>query len=41
MMYFFPMKVEEQQERIKRKKVELDLSKKIISETLSFMKMRV
>ena len=40
-MYFFPMKVEEQQERIKRKKVELDLSKKIISETLSFMKMRV
>ena len=32
-MYFFPMKVEEQQERIKRKKVELDLSKKIISET--------
>jgi len=41
MMYFFPMKVEEQQERIKRKKVELDLSKKIISETLSFMKMKV
>ncbi len=40
-MYFFPMKVEEQQERIKRKKVELDLSKKIISETLSFMKMKV
>ena len=38
MMYFFPIKVKEQDERIKRKKVELNLSQKIITETLGFMK---
>jgi len=41
MMFFFPTKVEEQKCRIERKKVELDLSRKIITETLGFMKQRV
>lgn len=40
-MFFFPTKVEEQKCRIERKKVELDLSRKIITETLGFMKQRV
>ena len=38
MMYFFPIKVQEQNERIKRKKEELELYRKIITDTLSFMK---
>ena len=41
MMFFFPTKVQEQNCRIERKKVELDLSRKIITETLGFMKQRV
>ena len=40
-MFFFPTKVQEQNCRIERKKVELDLSRKIITETLGFMKQRV
>ena len=41
MMYFFPIKVQEQNERIKRKKDELELYRKIITDTLSFMKQRI
>jgi hypothetical protein len=38
MMYLFPVKVSEINDRIDRKKVELELYRKIISETLGFMK---
>ena len=41
MMYFFPIKVQEQNEKIQRKKVELELYRKIITETLGFMKQRI
>ena len=41
MMYFFPIKVQEQNEKIDRKKVELELYRKIITETLGFMKQRI
>lgn len=40
-MYFFPIKVQEQSEKIQRKKVELELYRKIITETLGFMKQRI
>ena len=38
MMYLFPVKVSEINDRIDRKKVEVELYRKIISETLGFMK---
>lgn len=41
MMYLFPVKVSEINDRIERKKVELELYRKIISETLGFMKQRI
>lgn len=41
MMYLFPVKVQEINDRIDRKKIELELYKKIISETIGFMKQRI
>ena len=41
MMYFFPIKVQEQKERIERKKLELELYKKIINDSLSYMKQKI
>lgn len=38
MMYLFPVKVQEINDRIDRKKIELELYKKIITETIGFMK---
>ena len=37
-MYLFPVKVQEINDRIDRKKIELELYKKIITETIGFMK---
>jgi hypothetical protein len=41
MMYLFPVKVQEINDRIDRKKIELELYKKIITETIGFMKQRI
>lgn len=41
MMWFFPIKVQEQQDRIAQKKVELELYKNIITNTLGFIKQRI
>ena len=41
MMYFFPIKVQEQTERIERKKLELDLYRKIITDSLGYMKQKI
>ena len=41
MSYFFPIKVQEQNERIERKKVELELYRKIINDTLGFLRHRI
>lgn len=41
MMWFFPIKVQEQQDRIQQKKVELELYKNIITNTLGFIKQRI
>ena len=40
-MYFFPMKVKEQKERIERKKLELELYRKIINDSLGYMKQKI
>jgi hypothetical protein len=40
-MYLFPVKVQEINDRIDRKKIELELYKKIITETIGFMKQRI
>ena len=40
-MFFFPVKVLEQKEKIQSKEKELDLYRKIINQTLNFMKQRI
>ena len=41
MMYFFPIKVKEQKHRIEHKKLELDLYRKIINDSLGYMKQKI
>lgn len=41
MMYFFPIKVQEQKDRIERKKLELELYRKIINDSLGFMRQKI